>query len=89
MTGWRGGRDLTLVLAPIFVLCWLDLQQVIFRVQLVNRSEPEVGCVRQSTDRQQVRVRMPDPRHLNVQKKIHRGFIILKRIHRRSLRLTE
>ena len=64
VTCGRGGRDLTLVLARVTVVGGLDLQQVVFRVELVNGLESVVRRVRQPPDRQQVRVGVADPGHL-------------------------
>ncbi len=61
MTGGRRGRDLTLIPSPVSMRGRFDPEKPILRVQLVDRLEPQVRRVRQSTDRQQVRVVVTQP----------------------------
>ena len=64
MTGGRCGRNLTLVPSPVSMRGWFDPEKPILRVQLVDRLETQVRRVRQSTDRQQVRVVVTQPGNL-------------------------
>ena len=68
MTGWRRGRDLTLVPSSVSMSRRFDSEEPIFRVQLVDGLEAKVGRVRQTADGQQVSVVVSQPGDLKTKK---------------------
>jgi hypothetical protein len=64
VAGGRRGGDLALVPARVPVRDGLDLEKVVFGKHLVDRLEAEVRGVRETSDRQEVRVRVTEPRDL-------------------------